>query len=89
MANEIFYVRESALQSAISDTITFGIPALMAWGNYQFLGNSHVFQWAIVIIFFLSAVSKSSGKVKIFPTKKALMDYLEKEQPSNKSEVEK
>lgn len=79
---EVIFFRESWIGSIVSDTVTFSIPAALAWANYQYLGNSGIFQFAIVIIFFITASAKGSGKCKRFHSKKELLEYL---QPSDAS----
>lgn len=76
MKKEIIYSRESLAASIISDTVTFGVLALLAWLNYAYLGNSWMYQAIIAFVFFAITISHSSSMVKRFNSRKELLDYL-------------
>lgn len=70
------YFRESALQSAISDTITFGYILGGFFVNALLFGG----KWYIYLFFMFMALvsssSRASKKAKVFTDKKELQDFV-------------
>jgi len=76
---KLIYVRESAIQSIISDVISFGIPALLAYLNYAYLGNAVTYQILICFVFFISACAGGKKKAATFYTVDDAIAHLQKE----------
>ena len=75
----IYYVRESALQSIISDAVSFGFLILvmtlnfLQWGGHWYVTVFLLFLWVIF------ATGKASRRMQQFYTRSELVDHLIKE----------
>jgi hypothetical protein len=75
----IYYVRESALQSIISDAVSFGFLILvmtlnfLQWGGHWYVTVFLLFLWVIF------ATGKASRMMQQFYTRSELVDHLIKE----------
>ena len=75
----IYYVRESALQSIISDAMSFGFLILvmtlnfLQWGGHWYVTVFLLFLWVIF------ATGKASRRMQQFYTRSELVDHLIKE----------
>lgn len=73
---KIYYVRESALQSIIADTFTFGILILIStlnfvyWGGHWYMGALIVFCWLMFVM------GRAKSKIREFTDRSALIDHL-------------
>lgn len=74
---QIILIRESLIQSVVSDAVTFGIPAFLAYLNHAFLGNAVVYQVLIFCVFFLSVLARLGNSRQIFKSRKEAIQYLE------------
>lgn len=75
---EIIFLRESFIQSLLSDIVTFGSLAGMLLFNYYFLGNSGIVQVIIGIMLLVTSISRSNKQIKRFNSKQEIIDYLNK-----------
>ena len=75
----IYYVRESALQSIVSDAVSFGFLILvmtlnfLQWGGHWYVTVFLLFLWVIF------ATGKASRRMQQFYTRSELVDHLIKE----------
>ena len=75
----IYYVRESALQSIISDTVSFGFLILVMTLNFTNWGGHWYVTVFLLILWVLFATGKASRRMKQFYTRSELVDHLIKE----------
>ena len=76
---KIYYVRESALQSIISDVVSFGFLILVMTLNFLYRGGHWYVTIFLLILWVLFAAGKASRKMKQFYTRSDLVDHLIKE----------
>lgn len=74
---EFIYFRESALQSIIADTYSYGALVGAFWINYKFVGSNGLLSAVILVMFLLLCISKASNKKQTFVSKESLIGYLE------------
>lgn len=73
---EIIFLRESFIQSLMSDIVTFGSLAGMFYFNYRFLGDSVVIQIIIGVMLLVTSFSRSNKQIKRFDSREDLINYL-------------
>lgn len=76
---EIYYYRESYLQSLMSDLQTFGFLFLSFAMNYYLCGDNQWMNCILTIMFLLCVASKASGLRKVFYNREDLIKYLQEE----------
>lgn len=75
----LLYVRESALQSIVADTFSFGILILITtlnfkyWGGHLYMGVLIVFLWIVFV------AGRAKSKLREFNSRSELVDFLIKE----------
>lgn len=77
--NRIYYVRESALQSIISDVVSFGFLILVMTLNVLYWGGRWYVTVFLLVIWVLFATGKASKRMQQFHTRSELVDHLIKE----------
>ena len=75
----IYYVRESALQSIISDAVSFGFLILVMTLNFLQWGGHWYVTVFLLILWVIFATGKASRRMKQFHTRSELVDHLIKE----------
>ncbi len=75
----IYYVRESALQSIISDIVSFGFLILVMTLNFTHWGGHWYVTLFLLILWVLFAAGKANRRMKQFYTRSDLVDHLIKE----------
>lgn len=75
----IYYVRESAIQSYISDATSFGFLILVMTLNALYWGGHWYVTIFLLIMWVLFIAGKASRKTKQFYTRSELVDHLIKE----------
>lgn len=78
-APKLIYVRESAIQSIVSDCVSFGTPAMLAYLNYAYLGNATAYQILICFVFFVFSLASAKKKAATFYTIEDAIAHLQKE----------
>lgn len=73
---EVIYFRESALQSIIADIGMFGSLVGAFWINYQFIGSSKIVATVILVMWFISIVSRANAKKLTFTSKEDLLKHI-------------
>lgn len=73
---EVIYFRESALQSIIADIGMFGSLVGAFWVNYQFIGSSKIVATVILVMWFISIVSRANAKKLTFTSKEDLLKHI-------------
>lgn len=73
---EVIYFRESALQSIIADIGMFGSLVGAFWINYQFIGSSKIVATVILVMWFISIVSRANAKKLTFTSKEELLKHI-------------
>jgi len=72
---KIIILRESLIQSVITDAFTFGFLIFTTWFNYAFIGGSQ-YVYAIILVMFIMFLMQTS-RVKKFYSKKDAIKYIE------------
>ncbi len=75
----IYYVRENALQSIISDCVSFGFLVLVMTLNFTHWGGHWYVTIFLLILWVMFAAGKASRRMKQFYTRSELVDHLIKE----------
>jgi uncharacterized membrane protein len=57
---EFIIIKEGLLNSICSDIFTFGIMFVMFWANYNFLGDSLLIKWVIVLMLLMMAIAREN-----------------------------
>lgn len=73
---EVIYFRESAIQSIVADVGMFGTLVGAFWVNYQFIGSSKLVATIILIMWFISIVSRANAKKVTFTNKESLLKHI-------------
>ena len=77
--NNIYYIRESAIQSIISDVFTFTCLFAFFLGNKFFLGGRWYIDFFMFIMLHIVLLRRANNRLKTFSTNKELLDFLEEE----------
>lgn len=72
----IFYVRESAAQSIIADTFTFGILIGITTLNYQYWGGHWYMNIFILFLWLVFVGGRAKSKGREFHSRSELIDHL-------------
>ena len=75
----IYYVRESAIQSIISDCVSFGFLILVMTLNVMYWGGRWYVTVFLLILWVLFAAGKANRRMQQFYTRSDLVDHLIKE----------
>ncbi len=75
----IYYVRESAIQSVISDVVSFGFLILVMTLNALYWGGRWYVTIFLLIMWVMFVAGKANNKLKRFHTRSELVDHLIKE----------
>lgn len=73
---QIFYVRESALQSIIADFFTFGILIGITTLNFEKWGGHWYFSAVIIFLWFVFVTGRAKSKLREFNSRSDLVDFL-------------
>ncbi len=76
---QLYYVRESALQSIIADVVSFGFLIVVMTLNFVKWGGHWYVTTFLLLIWIIFVVGKASKKAKQFYTRSELVDHLIKE----------
>lgn len=76
---KFYYVRESAVQSIIADTVSFGFLILVMTLNSLYWGSRWYVTIFLLVLWVLFAAGKASQRMKQFNTRSDLVDHLIKE----------
>lgn len=75
----IYYVRENAVQSIISDVVSFGFLILVMTLNFTHWGGHWYVTIPLLLLWVMFAAGKASKRMKQFYTRSELVDHLIKE----------
>lgn len=78
--HKYYFVRESFLQSVLSDSATFGFLLGSIWFNQVFIGGSYFLNGIILVMFIIFLFAKSKKRTEkegIFYSVDALIKHLE------------
>lgn len=73
---EIIYMRESALQSILSDTFLYGGIMGLMYFNHKVLNGSTLIDVVFIFMAFTLILGRQSKSIKRFTSYKELQDYL-------------
>jgi hypothetical protein len=72
------FLRESFIQSLLSDLTNFGIMCASFYFNENYVGGSYFFNAIIFIMMAMFLYSRATTKIVHFENKKDLLDYINK-----------
>lgn len=80
MDKEYIYVRESAIQSIISDIFTFGMFIGLMTLNFTYWGGKWYTTIFIMALWLGTVMSRTSARIHKFHTAQEVIDYLKENQ---------
>lgn len=75
---EIYYIRESAVQSIISDAVMYGGIIGLLYFNHSVLNGNAFIDFLFILFMLLSATARGSKKMLKFNTPQEVVDYIKK-----------